>query len=145
VSCSVVPGITSAIAVPAAMNIPVTARGVSESFWVITGTTTEGQMSKDIQLAAQSTATVVILMGMKKIEAIMHCFAAHGRSNTPVAVIQNGTMANQRSVTGTVGNIASLTSDEDLGSPGIIVIGEVVRYARELSALISSTAVRNYE
>jgi uroporphyrin-III C-methyltransferase len=145
VSCAVVPGITSAIAVPAAMNIPVTARGVSESFWVITGTTTDGKLSKDIQLAAQSTATVVVLMGMKKIEAIMECFSSNGRADTPVAIIQNGTMANQKSVTGTVANIASLTSEEDLASPGIIIIGEVVRYAQELRAVIASPALKNYE
>jgi uroporphyrin-III C-methyltransferase len=142
---AVIPGISSSIAVPGALNIPVTARGLSESFWVITGTTRDGEMSADINLAAQSTATVVILMGMKKLERIMDCFKEHSRFETPVAVIQNGTMANQKSVIGTVSTIVSLTKNEDLASPGIIVVGEVVRHARELSKVVDSTALNNYE
>src|SRR5688572_4538399 len=70
VSASVVPGISSALAVPASLNIPVTARGISESFWVVTGTTRSGEISRDIALAAQSSATVVILMGLNKIRDI---------------------------------------------------------------------------
>jgi uroporphyrin-III C-methyltransferase len=142
---AVIPGISSAIAVPGALNIPVTARGISESFWVVTGTTKEGSLSKDIGLAAQSSATVVILMGMKKLDAIMECFALNGKADTPVAIIQNGTMSNQQSVIGTVSTIASLTKIEDLGSPGIIIVGEVVRYATELDKVINSTALKNYE
>ena len=63
----IIPGITSAISVPALQGIPVTRRGISESFWVITGSTKEGRLSKDIELAAQSTATIVVLMGMNKL------------------------------------------------------------------------------
>jgi uroporphyrin-III C-methyltransferase len=141
----VIPGISSCIAVPAALNIPVTSRGVSESFWVITGTTKQGELSNDIKLAAQSRATVVILMGMNRLKSIMECFRENGKSDTPVAIIQNGTMANQKSVIGTVSNIESLTSIEDLASPGIIVVGEVVRSARDLGKAIDSASVRNYE
>lgn len=125
----VIPGISSSIAVPASIGIPVTARGVSESFWVITGTTREGTISADIALAAKSTATVVILMGLKKIEAIMSLFEAEGKSDTPVAVIQNGTLPNQKAVVGTVESIARQMTEEVIGSPAVIVIGEVVRYA----------------
>src|SRR6188768_341544 len=71
VSAFVVPGVSSALAVPASIKIPVTARGISESFWVITGTTKSGEISGDIALAAQSSATVVILMGLNKIHDIM--------------------------------------------------------------------------
>jgi uroporphyrin-III C-methyltransferase len=142
---AVVPGISSAIAVPAALNIPVTARGFSDSFWVITGTTREGIISKDIQLAAQSTATVVILMGMKKLGSIMDTFRKNGKSETPVAVIQNGTISNQKSVIGTVSTITAMTAIEDMSSPGIIVVGEVVRYARELNKVINSSVLKNYE
>ncbi|MCH5717657.1 uroporphyrinogen-III C-methyltransferase [Niabella hibiscisoli] len=62
----VVPGISSALAVPASQMIPVTARGTNESFWVVTGTTRSGDISRDIELAAQSSATVIILMAMSK-------------------------------------------------------------------------------
>ena len=109
VKATVIPGISSSIAVPAALNIPVTARGIAESFWVITGTTKDGNLSDDIRLAAQSRATVVILMGMKRLEAIVDLFLQNGKSETPVAMIQNGTMPNHRSVIGTVSTIMSLT------------------------------------
>lgn len=145
VQAEVIPGISSAIAVPGALNIPVTARGASESFWVITGTTREGAMSNDIRLAAQSTATVVILMGMKNLAQIVQCFLDQGRGHVPVAIIQNGTMPNQRSVVGNIASIVSMTKTEDLNSPGIIVVGEVVRYARQMNDLIHSTVLKNYE
>lgn len=145
IETSVVPGITSAVAVPAALNIPVTARGISESFWVITGTTREDKLSRDIALAAQSSATVVILMGVGRIEEIMGVFQAHGKSTTPVAVIQNGTMPNQKNVIGTVATIGGLMKNEDISSPGLIIVGEVVHYAREMQRIVDANALKNYE
>ena len=71
---AIVPGISSSLAVPAYQNIPLTKRGSSESFWVITGTTKEHQLSNDIALAAKSNATVVILMGMGKLNEIVSLF-----------------------------------------------------------------------
>jgi uroporphyrin-III C-methyltransferase len=133
VQTAVVPGVTSAIAVPASIKIPVTARGVSESFWVVTGTTKSGEISGDVALAARSTATVVILMGLRKIREIMGLFEASGRGDTPVAVIQNGTLPNQKNVLGTVATISELTTLEHVGPPAIIVVGEVVRYANQLN------------
>lgn len=131
IEVSVIPGVSSAFAVPAAINIPLTSRGVSHSFWVVTGTTVSGGVSEDLRLAAQSSATVVILMGMAKIAEIMRTFETYGRSDTPVAVIQNGTLSNQRSVTGTVSNIAEAVARAGLGSPSVIIVGDVVRFARE--------------
>jgi len=137
IETAVVPGISSAIAAPAALDIPVTARGVSESFWVVTGTTMTGGVSADIRLAAQSTATVIILMGLGKISEIMDIFAGCGKSNTPAAVIQNGTLPGQQSVVGTVSTIVDLVEQEKVGAPAVIVIGEVVRYARDLHKVVS--------
>jgi uroporphyrin-III C-methyltransferase len=136
---AVVPGISSALAVPAAMNIPVTARGASESFWVVTGTTMAGEVSDDVALAARSTATVVILMGLNKVEEVMNIFSAQGKATTPVAIIQNGTLKDQRSVIGTVSTIAGLCRQEGIGAPAVIVIGEVVHYSAALEALINKT------
>jgi uroporphyrin-III C-methyltransferase len=137
VTTAVIPGITSAVAVPAAFNIPVTARGVSESFWVVTGTTMAGTISNDVALAARSTATVVILMGLNKLEEIMNIFQSHSKSETPVAVIQNGTLENQRSVVGTVATIVERTRAEGMGAPAIIVVGEVVGQALLLEKVAS--------
>lgn len=129
IEVNVVPGVSSAFAVPASVNIPLTRRGVSESFWVVTGTTKSGEISADINLAAQSTATVVVLMGMQKLEAIMSLFAAAGKSSTPVAVIQNGTLPNQKSAIGTVSTITTDVARLNLGAPAVIVVGEVVKFA----------------
>jgi uroporphyrin-III C-methyltransferase len=139
VSSSVIPGISSALAVPASVNIPVTARGVSESFWVVTGTTKAGEISGDVALAAQSKATVVILMGLSKIKEIMSMFQLHGKGETPVAVIQNGTLPTQVNVIGTVSTIAAATAIEHVGPPAIIVIGEVVRHAQMLKTVLKDT------
>jgi uroporphyrin-III C-methyltransferase len=123
---AIVPGISSAIAVPEMQQIPLTTRGISESFWVTTGTTKDGSISKDIALAAKSTATVVVLMAMSKLEEIMQIFDSEGRSQTPVAIIQHGTTANEKFVLGTVDTIAAITRKEGIDNPAIIVIGEVV-------------------
>ena len=125
----VVPGISSALAVPASISIPLTSRGVSESFWVVTGTTMTGGLSGDVALAAKSTATVIILMGLKKLPEIMAVFQSLGKHELPVAVIQNGTLPSQKQVVGTVSTIAGLVKEEDLGSPGIIIAGDVVKFA----------------
>jgi uroporphyrin-III C-methyltransferase len=135
----VVPGISSALAVPAAVSIPLTSRGVSESFWVVTGTTMTGGLSSDVALAAQSTATVIILMGLKKLPEIMALFQSFGKSQTPVAVIQNGTLPTQKEVVGTVSTIVDLVREEDLGSPGIIIAGDVVKFAAIGQALTSDS------
>ena len=136
IESEVVPGVSSALAVPANANIPLTSRNVSESFWVVTGTTKAGAISSDIALAAQSTATVVILMGLRKIHEIMELFLVHGKGETPVAVIQNGTLPNERIIIGKVCTIADLVLDESLGSPAIIVVGEVVHYAHVTESIL---------
>jgi uroporphyrin-III C-methyltransferase len=142
IKVNVIPGVSSAFAVPAALNIPLTSRGVSYSFWVVTGTTRFGGVSDDLRLAAQSSATIVILMGMSKIAEIMHMFETYGRSSTPVAVIQNGTLPDQRSVVGTVSTIVDDVARAGIGSPAVIVVGDVVRFAKEadLGDLLRSAA-----
>lgn len=134
-----VPGISSSLSVPASIQIPITARGVSESFWVVTGTTKNGEISSDLVLAAQSSATIVILMGLHKIQEIMEQFEAFGKGEVPVAIIQNGTLSNQRSVVGSVNTIVALAKQESIGAPAVIVVGEVVRYAKQLNNVLVET------
>lgn len=129
VACTVIPGISSCIAVPASIGIPVTYRGASESFWVITGTTSSHQLSEDVALAAQSTATVVILMGLSKLEEITRIYKKMGKSKTPIAIIQNGTRVDQREVVGTIGNILRRAKTASIKGPAVLVIGEVVNLA----------------
>jgi uroporphyrin-III C-methyltransferase len=92
-----------------------------------------------VALAAQSTATVIILMGLRKLGEIMHLFRSYGKSDLPVAVIQNGTLPTQRHVVGTVSTIVELVKEEDLGSPGIIIAGDVVRYAAVGQAMAANS------
>jgi uroporphyrin-III C-methyltransferase len=135
---AVVSGVTSSIAVPANLGIPLTKRGISESFWVITGTTTQRKLSEDVRLAAQSTATVVILMGMGKLNEIVDIFTHFGKEKTPVGIIQNGTTVNERSGFGNIKNIEKVVSDKKLSSPAIIVIGEVVNERTSLKAVLKN-------
>jgi uroporphyrin-III C-methyltransferase len=129
---SVVPGISSSIAVPAYQGISLTKRGVSESFWVITGTTSDRKLSNDVALAAQSSATVVILMGMSKLTQIIDLFQKESKGETPVAIIQNGTTAQEKIGVGTINTIEHVVAQQQLSSPAIIVIGEVVKESNKL-------------
>ncbi len=131
----VVPGISSSIAVPAYQGIPLTKRGASESFWVITGTTKKHELSKDVALAAKSTATVVILMGMSKLSEIVKTFCSEGKQDLSVAIIQNGTRANQQVGIGTIETIEQIVASKALANPAIIVIGHVVKERAVLSSI----------
>ena len=135
VDVAVVPGISSSLSVAANQHIPVTKRGSSESFWVITGTTKEHKLSKDIALAAKSSATVVILMGMSKLSEIVTLFTEEGKAKTPVAVIQDGTTKREKIGIGTVASIEAKVTEQQLSNPAIIVIGEVVHHRTQLLAL----------
>jgi uroporphyrin-III C-methyltransferase len=128
-----VPGISSAISVPSLQKIPLTKRGISESFWVITGTTRKGKLSEDINLAAQSTATVIILMGMSKLHEIAEIYQQQKRGSATVAIIQNGSLPTENIGFGTIDTIVDIVAEEKLGAPAIIVIGEVVKEHPELT------------
>ena len=131
----IVPGISSSIAVPSSIGIPLTKRGVSESFWVITGCTSDRELSLDVRLAAQSSATVVILMGMNKLSQIVSVFKELDKEDTPVAIIQNGTLENQNSGIGEISTIEDVVKTKNLSSPAIIIIGEVVKNNNEIQRL----------
>jgi len=126
IAVNIIPGISSALAVPASQMIPLTCRGINESFWVTTGTTQSGGVSPDLLLAAQSSATVIILMAMSKLETIMDIFAGCGKAETAVAIIQNGTTEAEKTVIGKVKDIAFRAQHAGLCNPAIIIVGEVV-------------------
>ena len=129
---ALVPGISSCLSVPATQHIPVTKRGFAESFWVITGTTKEHKLSNDVRLAAKSSATVVILMGMSKLSQIVDCFKIEGKSETPIAIIQNGTLTNEKVGVGNIESIEKEVERQELANPAIIIIGEVVRHREQI-------------
>jgi uroporphyrin-III C-methyltransferase len=130
----VISGISSSIAVPAKLGIAVTQRNIARSFWVLTGTNSKGELTKDIHLASQSSATVVILMGMNKLNQIVKLFQAAGKGETPVAIIQNGTLSNEKLGLGVIDTIKEEVSLKKLSSPAIIIIGEVVKESHKLKS-----------
>lgn len=139
IKVEVIPGISSALAAAESQMIPLTSRGVTESFWVTTGTTLTGDISGDIELAARSTATVIILMAMSRLEAIMEIFSKHGKRDLPVAIIQEATTGRDKMVVGTVKDIYYKAQHEGMANPAVIVVGEVVRLRNvtaEVQALI---------
>jgi uroporphyrin-III C-methyltransferase len=131
---AIVPGISSALGVPASVGISLTQRKVAESFWVITGTTSNHELSKDVHLASKSAATVVILMGMHKLEEIISIYKENRTDDLPIAIIQNGTKNTEQKVVGTVSTIVKLVSENKISSPAIIVIGEVVKNTSKLTS-----------
>ncbi|GGZ29043.1 uroporphyrinogen-III C-methyltransferase [Echinicola pacifica] len=126
VETSYVPGISSAMAVPGLTGVPLTKRGVNESFWVVTGTLKDHSIASDLHHAAQSSATVMILMGMKKLPEIIALFAKYRGVAEPIGIIQEGSTERQRTLFGDLGNIGERQQKENLAAPAIIVIGQVV-------------------
>ena len=127
ITAEVIPGISSSTSLAALQGIPLTSRGLSRSFWVLTGTAKTGELSKGLLIAAQTNATVVILMGATKLKEIMKLYKQFNKSSLPVAVIQNGSMENEKVAIGTVNTIVEEVMRLNVGTPAIIVVGEVVR------------------
>lgn len=138
-----IPGISSSVGIAGIKNIPVTHRGTSDSFWVITGTKSDGTISDDIFLAAKSNATIVILMGLNKISQISSVFIEEGKEDLPAAIIQNGSLQGEKFISGTIGDLPELVSKEKTGAPAIIVIGEVVRLREKLEEKIYELKMSN--
>ncbi|MCF8565526.1 uroporphyrinogen-III C-methyltransferase [Alicyclobacillus tolerans] len=125
----VVPGVTSPVAVSAFAGIPVTHRGIATSFSVITGHQCADGREEDVdwRSLALSTGTLVILMGIRQLEDIVHRLLVHGRNpDTPAALIRWGTRAAQQTLTGTLDRICQRAKEADFGSPAIAIVGEVV-------------------
>jgi uroporphyrin-III C-methyltransferase len=144
IEVEVINGVSSALAAPAAAGIPLTKRGVNESFWVMTGTLSNGEMSSDIALAAQSKATIVILMGVSHLSKIADVFQKLRGADEPIAVIQEATTINQKYVSGTAANIVQRVNENEITSPAVIVVGSVVDEMQTINAacLVATEALR---
>lgn len=132
----VVPGVTSAIAVPAYAGIPVTHRDSTSSFAVITGHEKPGKKESSIHWEHISTGigTLVFLMGVENLAFICHNLIANGRDpQTPIALIRWGTLPDQEVLTGTLDNIVSMVEKAAFKPPAVIIVGEVVRLREELN------------
>jgi len=131
----IVPGVTSAIAVPAYAGIPVTHRGLASSFAVITGHEDVNKDSSSINWEKLATGvdTLVFLMGMKNLPEIVNKLMEYGRpANTPVAVIKEGAFPEQETVVGCLGDITAKVAEYRLTAPAVIVVGKVVTLRNKL-------------
>ncbi len=144
VAFEVVPGISSALAVPAYAGIPLTHRGLSASVAVVTGTRAEDGDDDSRSLASSAAAdTVVVLMGVSRLRQIAAELVAAGRSpETPAAVVRWGTYEGQQTVTGTLRTIADEAERAAMRAPAVIVVGEVVSLRERLRWFESAQNLR---
>ena len=135
----VVSGVTAGIAVPATLGIPVTHRGAARAVTLVTGHDRDGAEPDWTALRA-SGATLVIYMGIARVAALQAGMLQAGfPADTPACAIQNGTLAGQAQVVTTLADLSSAVADARLGSPAILVVGEVVRHARDAAAASGMT------
>lgn len=131
---TVVPGVTSAVAVPAYAGIPITHRGVARNVLIATASQGEDAETATDWRAAGAADTVVVLMGGLRLAAVASALVEAGKPpDTPAAVIQWGTRSDQRVVRATLATIASEAERAELGTPALLVVGEVVRVGEELA------------
>jgi uroporphyrin-III C-methyltransferase / precorrin-2 dehydrogenase / sirohydrochlorin ferrochelatase len=144
---TVVPGVTSAVGVPTSAWVPVTHRGVAQDFHVVSVHVPPGddRSTVDWEALAGSSGTLVLLMAVERIGAVVSELLRYGRSPaTPVSVIADGTMPTQRTINSTLEQVASLVAQEGIRPPAIVVVGEVVGVAAEITDLMRDvTAQRN--
>ncbi len=127
IPCEVVPGVTSAVAVPAYAGIPVTHRDYASSVHIITAHVREGgKLNINFKALAQLEGTFVFLMGLIALPRLCRELVAGGMSpDTPAAVIERGTTARQRRVNGTLATLAEKVKEQQVAPPAIIVVGQV--------------------
>jgi uroporphyrinogen III methyltransferase/synthase len=131
----VVPGVSSAVAVPAYAGIPVTHREVASSFTVVTGhkASDRGEPNIAWDKLATGTDTLVILMGIGNLAYVVDQLIKNNKPpSTPAAVITHGTTGRQRCVTGTLQDIVAKVKSEDLKPPSVVVVGDVVQLRKHL-------------
>ena len=130
----IIPGVTSAISVPAYAGIPVSHRGINTSFHIFTGHTKKDGKNIDFEAVAKLDGTLIFLMGVKNIKTISDSLINNGKNaSTAVAVIENGSTCYQRTIVGTLENIEEVVIRNQVKSPSIIIIGDVVKLREQLS------------
>ncbi|GAA3085758.1 uroporphyrinogen-III C-methyltransferase [Streptosporangium carneum] len=131
----IVPGITSPVAVPAAANVPVTHRGVSQEFHVISVHVPPGDARSTVDWPnlARSAGTLVLMMAVERIGAIAETLTQEGRSpETPVMVVQDGTLPTQRVLHATLSTVAERVTTAGIRPPAIVIVGDVVKVGQEV-------------
>jgi uroporphyrin-III C-methyltransferase / precorrin-2 dehydrogenase / sirohydrochlorin ferrochelatase len=139
VAVTVVPGVTSAVAVPASAWVPVTHRGVAQDFHVVSVHVPPGDKRSTVnwELMGSSSGTLVLLMAVERIGAVADELLRHGRSaDTPVSVIADGTLPTQRTINSTLEQVEGVVAREGIRPPAIVVVGDVVSVGAEITELM---------
>ncbi len=134
----VVPGITSGVAVPAYLGIPVTARKVASSVAFVTGHSSKGSYKHvDFQALAKAVDTLVVYMGVSNTGRIVRELIAGGKSeDTPIALIRWGTYPQQQMVKGTLATIVDILKGTGFKPPALMIVGDVVNFSEKLKPII---------
>jgi uroporphyrin-III C-methyltransferase/precorrin-2 dehydrogenase/sirohydrochlorin ferrochelatase len=138
---TVVPGVSSATAVPAVAGVPLTHRGVVQEFHVISAHVPPGDERSTVDWAVlgSSRATLVLLMAIEHLKVITDALMRHGRDpKSPVSVVADGTLPTQRKITATLDTVAHDAAEAGIRPPAVVVVGEVVRIAAQIAELCNS-------
>jgi uroporphyrin-III C-methyltransferase / precorrin-2 dehydrogenase / sirohydrochlorin ferrochelatase len=141
---TVVPGVTSAVGVPTSAWLPVTHRGVAQDFHVVSVHVPPGdeRSTVDWEVLGTGSGTLVLLMALERISSVVTELLRYGRSpSTPVSVIADGTMPTQRTINSTLEHVEGVIRQEGIRPPAIIVVGDVVDVAAEITELIRDVTV----
>lgn len=139
----VIPGISS-ITTPGIYGIPLTHRGVNESFWVVTATTRGGKLSREIDLVSQSSATGVFLMGLGKVADIQAAYQRHGQGELPAAIISRGSHSDGRVLFGRVNTLKEINDRYQPEAPALILVGAAVGSHEQFEELALNTNYENF-
>src|ERR1700677_2900923 len=145
VHVTVVPGVTSAVAVPARAWVPVTHRGVAQDFHVVSVHVPPGDQRSTVnwELMGSGSGTLVLLMAVERIGAVADELLRHGRNaDTPVSVIADGTLPTQRTITSTLGQVEGVVARDGIRPPAIVVVGDVVSVGAEITELMRDVTAR---
>jgi uroporphyrin-III C-methyltransferase len=126
IKTEIIPGISTTTGIAAAEKIPLTLYGIYESVWTISGKSDAEIFNEEIKLAAQSRATVVINMGMHRLQQIIKIYKMFGKSNQTVSIIQNTSMLTINKGIGTINTIDKIVKEKELSDPAVIIIGNTV-------------------
>jgi uroporphyrin-III C-methyltransferase / precorrin-2 dehydrogenase / sirohydrochlorin ferrochelatase len=143
VPVTVVPGVTSAVGVPTSAWVPVTHRGVAQEFHIVSVHVPPGdeRSTVDWAMLGGSPGTLVLMMAVQRIGAVVAELLRYGRSpDTPVSVIADGTMPTQRTINSTLEQVEGMVIREGIRPPAIVVVGDVVGVAAEITALMGDVA-----
>ncbi len=140
---TVVPGVSSAVAVPAAVGVPLTHRGIAQEFHVVSAHVApdDERSAVDWRALAASSATLVLLMATEHLQAVADTLIRHGRhARTPVSVISDGTLPSQRTINARLDTVARDCARAGLRPPAVVVVGEVVTISEQISELCGGLA-----